>query len=100
MGKRPCVTLWNLSLGRAARHRASPGDRYGSRVSSSTWTLERQSGEAIPLTRAEFALLRAFVSHPGRVLSRDVLFYAVAKRPLDPFDRSVDVLVSRLRRKI
>ena len=45
-------------------------------------------------------MLRAFVSRPGRVLSRDDLLYAVANRPLDPFDRSVDVLVSRLRRKL
>lgn len=63
-------------------------------------TLTRDSGELIPLTRGEFALLRAFVVRPGRVLSRDALLDATANRPLEPFDRSIDVLVGRLRRKI
>src|ERR1700722_11333658 len=62
--------------------------------------LARESGEAIPLTRGEFRLLRLFVSRPGRVLSRDAILEAVANRPLELFDRSVDALVGRLRRKI
>src|SRR5574337_2024995 len=62
--------------------------------------LARESGEAIPLTRGEFALLRLFVSRPGRVLRREAILSGVADRPLEPFDRSVDVLVGRLRRKI
>jgi adenylate cyclase len=62
--------------------------------------LARESGEAIPLTRGEFRLLRLFVSRPGRVLSRDAILEAVANRPLELFDRSVDALVVRLRRKI
>jgi DNA-binding response OmpR family regulator len=63
-------------------------------------TLKRQSGEAIPLTRGEFAILRMFVTRPGRVLSRDTLLDALANRRFEPFDRSVDVLIGRLRRKI
>ncbi len=63
-------------------------------------TLARESGEAIPLTRGELALLRFFVSHPGRVLSRDTLLDATAGRRFEPFDRSIDVMVGRLRRKI
>src|SRR6516164_6810888 len=63
-------------------------------------TLARESGEAIPLTRSELALLRLFVNRPARVLSRDAILGAVANRPLEPFDRSVDALVVRLRRKI
>ena len=62
--------------------------------------LARESGEAIPLTRGEFALLRMFVTKPGRVLSRDTLLDAFADRHFEPFDRSVDVLVGKLRRKI
>jgi adenylate cyclase len=62
--------------------------------------LARESGEAIPLTRGEFRLLRLFVSRPGRVLSRDAILETVANRPLELFDRSVDALVVRLRRKI
>jgi TolB-like protein/DNA-binding winged helix-turn-helix (wHTH) protein/Tfp pilus assembly protein PilF len=63
-------------------------------------TLARDSGEPIRLTRTEFALLRIFASRPGRVLSRETILDSVAGRNLELFDRSVDVLVSRLRRKI
>ena len=66
----------------------------------SACTLVRESGEAIPLTRGEFRLLRLFVSRSGRVLSRDAILEAIANRPLELFDRSVDALVGRLRRKI
>jgi adenylate cyclase len=63
-------------------------------------TLKRESGEAIALTRGEFALLREFVRRPGRVLSRDVLLDAMVGRRNTPFDRSVDVMVGRLRKKV
>jgi TolB-like protein/DNA-binding winged helix-turn-helix (wHTH) protein len=63
-------------------------------------TLARESGEPIPLTGGEFRLLRLFVSRPGRALSRDTILEAVANRPLELFDRSVDAFVGRLRRKI
>jgi DNA-binding winged helix-turn-helix (wHTH) protein len=63
-------------------------------------TLTRESGEAIALTRGEFALLREFVRRPGRVLSRDFLLDAVVGRRNAPFDRSVDVMVGRPRKKV
>jgi adenylate cyclase len=63
-------------------------------------TLARDSGDAIPLTRGEFALLRVLVTRAGRVVSRDTLLDAFANRRFEPFDRSVDVLIGRLRRKI
>jgi two-component system, OmpR family, response regulator len=43
-------------------------------------TLVRETGEAVALTRGEFALLRVFVTRPGRVLSRDALLAALANR--------------------
>jgi DNA-binding response OmpR family regulator len=58
------------------------------------------NGREVRLTRAETALLTAFVNSPRRVLSRDQLRYAVAGRGAEPYDRSVDMLVARLRRKI
>ncbi|MBV9510837.1 MAG: winged helix-turn-helix domain-containing protein, partial [Caulobacteraceae bacterium] len=58
------------------------------------------NGREIPLTRAEFALLLALAQRPGRVLSREQLRSAVGGRVADPFDRSIDMLVGRLRRKI
>jgi DNA-binding response OmpR family regulator len=49
-------------------------------------TLVRDTGEAVALTRGEFALLRAFVARPGRVLTRDTLLDALASRQFEPFD--------------
>jgi TolB-like protein/Tfp pilus assembly protein PilF len=63
-------------------------------------SLARANGEEVSLTHREFALLREFVRHPGRVLSRDYLLDALAGKRADPFDRSIDMLVGRLRRKI
>ncbi|MCG2668170.1 hypothetical protein XI06_30600 [Bradyrhizobium sp. CCBAU 11434] len=57
-------------------------------------------GKEMTLTRAEFSLLLAFAQNPGRVLSRDELTRVVTGRGAEPEDRSVDVLISRLRRKI
>jgi DNA-binding response OmpR family regulator len=56
-------------------------------------------GEEIVLTGAEFDMLMIFLDRPGRVLSRDVLMDLLHGRTADPFDRSVDVTMSRLRRK-
>ena len=62
--------------------------------------LTRDSGEVVALTRSEFALLRFLVGRPGRVASRETLLNAIANRPFAPFDRSIDVVVGRLRHKI
>ena len=59
-----------------------------------------QSGRDVGLTGAEFDLLACFVQSPQRVLSRDQLLDSVHGRNADPFDRSIDTLVSRLRKKI
>jgi DNA-binding response OmpR family regulator len=56
-------------------------------------------GEPLTLTRIEFAILRALLSAPGRVLSRSRLIEEVAGRDYEAFDRSVDVHVSALRKK-
>jgi DNA-binding response OmpR family regulator/class 3 adenylate cyclase len=63
-------------------------------------SLADDSGKEIPLTRGEFGLLHAFVQRPGRVQSRDHLLNVISGRDAEPFDRSVDMLVARLRRKI
>lgn len=57
-------------------------------------------GTEVALTGAEFDLLRVFLDRPGRVLSRDQLLDLTQGRSADPFDRSIDVLMSRLRRKL
>jgi two-component system, OmpR family, response regulator len=57
-------------------------------------------GREVALTGGEFDLLRTFASHPGRVLSRDFLLEQTRGREAGPFDRTVDVQVGRLRRKL
>ena len=57
-------------------------------------------GREVSLTTGEFELLVEFLSHPNRVLSRDELLDLTRNRKATPFDRSIDVQVGRLRRKI
>ena len=57
-------------------------------------------GEPLPLTSMEFDLLQAFALHPNRVLSRDELLDLAHHRGWEPFDRSIDIRVTRIRRKI
>ncbi len=59
-----------------------------------------KSGAPISLTSAEFSILQVFINHPNRVLSRDQLMDMLKGYERDPFDRSIDVRVTRLRRKI
>ncbi|HXP95721.1 MAG TPA: response regulator [Telmatospirillum sp.] len=62
--------------------------------------LRDPEGHDVRLTSAEFDLLAAFVCNPGRVLTRDRLLDLTPRRNADPFDRSVDSLVRRLRQVI
>jgi two-component system OmpR family response regulator len=57
-------------------------------------------GVVVTLSAGEFDLLKAFVEHPRRVLSRDQLLDLARGRQAIPFDRSIDIQVSRLRRKL
>ena len=57
-------------------------------------------GESVTLTGTEFNILAALMRDAGRVVSKDTLSQAVLGRPLGPFDRSIDVHISKLRRKL
>ncbi len=57
-------------------------------------------GQEVALTTGEFDLLATFVRHAGRVLSRDFLLEQTRGREAGPFDRTIDVQVGRLRRKL
>lgn len=59
-----------------------------------------RAGKKLDLTDVEFGLLEALMRVPGTVLSRDELSQAALGRAFDPFDRSLDMHVSRLRRKL
>ena len=77
-----------------------PLQRFGPyALDAAGWRLLRGDAE-VPLTTAEFELLRVFVEHPHRVLSRDDLITRLKGYTRDAFDRSIDVRVTRLRRKI
>ena len=52
------------------------------------------------LTSGEFELLSVLVKHAGRVLSRDFLIEATRGREAGPFDRTIDVQIGRLRKKL
>ena len=58
------------------------------------------SGQPVSLTGAEFDLLHAFLRSPGKIISREDLTQAALGRPMSPMDRSIDVHVSNLRRKL
>ncbi len=87
------------------RHRTT--ENLPERLVFEGWTLFPASRELIdpqqvlvPLSTAEFALLMALVTHPGRTLSRDQLLDLARGRDSHAFDRAIDTLVSRLRRKL
>ncbi|MEL6235147.1 MAG: response regulator [Pseudomonadota bacterium] len=63
-------------------------------------TLLDADGADIPITAMEFSLLKVFAENRGRVLNRDQLLEQAHDRGWDPFDRSIDIRISRLRRKI
>jgi two-component system OmpR family response regulator len=65
-----------------------------------TRNLTAPDGVVIPLSGTEFRLLRLFLDHPNRVLTRDQLIDLMLSRDAAPFDRAIDVQVSRLRHRL
>lgn len=96
------------SVLRRAQTRSGPGTSdAGSVVRFAGWTLDlaqrtlaSPGGDTVHLTTAEFQLLSTFVANPTQVLGRDRLLEIIAGRTWDPYDRTVDQHISRLRRKI
>lgn len=80
VSQRLCFAGWTLDL--TARHLVDSG------------------GLIIMLSGAEFRLLKVFLEHPNRVLNRDQLLNFTHGRDADPFDRSIDIQISRLRQKL
>jgi two-component system phosphate regulon response regulator OmpR len=86
---------------------AAPAEREAERVAVGRCMLDlkaRQlldhSGAEVPITAMEFDLLKAFVDHPNQVLSRDRLLTLTRNREWEPFDRSIDIRIARVRRKV
>jgi two-component system, OmpR family, response regulator len=65
-----------------------------------THQLSDEQGAELPITGMEFDLLRVFIENADRVLSRDQLLTLTRNREWEPFDRSIDIRIARLRRKI
>jgi two-component system OmpR family response regulator len=90
-----------------ARGGAPAGAAATKRVQVGRCTLDLQThqlfaadGEELTLTGMEFDLLRVFVERPNQVLSRDQLLNHTRNREWEPFDRSIDIRIARLRRKV
>ncbi|MDO8605678.1 MAG: response regulator [Phaeospirillum sp.] len=80
---------------------------HGARLKFQGWSLDLATrdltspdGIMVSLSAGEFSLLQVFVEHPRRVLSRDQLLDFARGRSAIPFDRSIDIQVSRLRRRL
>ena len=92
------------------RARSLPGNLEPEPVRSyrfAGWTLDAATRNltapddvVVPLSGTEFKLLRVFLAHPDRVLSRDQLVELMIAREAGPFDRAIDVQVSRLRQRL
>ena len=85
---------------------ASPGEQ-ARELAFAHWRLDTvarhlidNSGAIVALSVAEFRMLNVFLAHPQRVLSRDQLMELTQGREADVFDRSIDLLVSRLRQRL
>ncbi|MDN6887798.1 response regulator transcription factor [Variovorax sp. CAN2819] len=87
----------------AAAAQPAPPDKLcfaGWQLDTGSRSLRNPQGERVVLTGGEFDLLHVFTLHPGRVLSRDFLLEHTRGREATPFDRTIDVQVGRLRKKI
>ncbi len=86
-------------LRRAGESRPTLGDASRPLIRFAGWQLDL-TRRMIPLSSGEFDLLLVFVEHPQRVLTREQLLNLARGHSHDAFDRSIDVQVSRLRRKL
>lgn len=87
----------------AKAHDSAPAEepvRVGDLELSPASRVVRRNNHELDLTAVEFDLLKVFLSSPGVVLQREYLAHSVLGRDLTPFDRSIDVHVSNLRRKL
>ncbi|MBL8630768.1 MAG: response regulator transcription factor [Rhodospirillaceae bacterium] len=73
---------------------------HGYRLDPINKELVAPTGERVDLTSNEYSLLEYLARNPGRIMSRDLLMDLVLKRSRDPLDRSIDVLITRVRHKI
>lgn len=86
--------------GRLTRHKRSSVSFDGWKLDGVLHQLHSPSGIMVPLSNAEVRLLWVFIEQPRQVLSREQLLDATRGRAMEAFDRSIDLLVSRMRSKL
>ena len=85
----------------AEKSESRPTVPFGScRLDLASHQLFGPDGAEIPITTMEFDLLKVFAENPGKALSRDRILTLTKNREWDPYDRSIDIRVARLRRKV
>jgi two-component system OmpR family response regulator len=104
---KPCNPRELLARVRAVLRRPRESATESPALAFAGWRLDllrreltRPDGQAVALSAGEFALLRAFVERPGRVLTRDQLLERARGADAEVFDRAMDVQISRLRKKL
>lgn len=104
---RELVARIRAIMRRSRLNHATPTADPGTTVRFGDWTvdfdactLSHADGECLQLSSSEASLLQAFVNAPGRILSRSQLLDATTGRSDEPFDRSMDARISRLRKKL
>jgi DNA-binding response OmpR family regulator len=100
-------TVLRRARSSTAKVEPDPGEASRSMIRFGDWQLDlfgqrltRSSGDAVVLTTYEFQVLSALVQRPGKALSRDQIMDLIADRDWNPFDRSIDVLIGKIRKKL
>lgn len=98
--------LWRVSLVEQARTEVREDAAEDEMTRFGDWCFDipkrklSRNGEPVKLTKAEYEVLVAFIAYPNRVMSRERLLSLISHRVDAPSDRTIDVLVRRLRNKI
>lgn len=104
--QKPCTPRELLARIRAILRRSSPRQEDDARITIGSLTIHPESRMAVwgrrplELTSTEFSVLTVLARHAGQVVSKTVLSHEALGRPLERFDRSIDVHVSSLRQKL
>jgi two-component system, OmpR family, phosphate regulon response regulator OmpR len=95
-----CKSVLRRSVNKATPPRLERVRMGGHMLDLSKRALHDDAGADVPVTAGEFDLLKLFAENPNRPLSRDWLLETTSHRTRDPFDRAIDLRITRIRRKI
>jgi len=95
-----CKSVLRRSVAKATPARLERVRMGGHTLDLSKRQLFDATGSDVPLTAGEFDILKIFAENPNRPLSRDWLLETTSHRSRDPFDRAIDLRITRIRRKI